>query len=68
MTYRIVERHKSIFNIDDDSGDFGRLHPVKITFEIETILWPPKTIKVFQSFYAATTWAKRNKMEIGEIG
>jgi len=67
MKYRIVERRKTIFLVDHPDGEFGRAHPVRRSFEIETIEWPPKLVKSFGSFQAAKLWAKQNKFAVSEI-
>jgi len=53
--------------MDEAEAEFGRIHVVKRRYEIETIAWPPESIKIFSTFRSALTWAKRNKFEIGEI-
>ena len=67
MKYRIIERRKQLFLIDHDDGEFGKVHPVRRTFDLETITWPPETVKSFKSFRAAETWAKKNRYEVGEV-
>jgi len=67
MRYRIAERRKTVFLIGRDDGEFGKIHPSKRSYEIETITWPPKPVKSFKSFQDAKKWAKRNKLEIGEV-
>ena len=67
MKYRIIERRKTAFLMGADNSEFGKIHPSNRTWEIETITWPPKTVGSFTSFKSAEVWAKRNKIDIGEI-
>ena len=67
MRCRIVERRKTVLQMGAEGAEFGKVHPSEKMFEIETIGWPPKTIKSFNAFSAALKWAKCNQVEIGEI-
>jgi len=67
MKYRIIERRKTAFLMGADNSEFGKIHPSNRTWEIETITWPPETVKSFASLKSAKTWAKHAKIEIREI-
>lgn len=67
MKYRLRENRETIIILNHEDGEFGRVHPSKRRYDLETISWPPTVVKSFASSSSAKNYAKKHQLIISEI-
>ena len=67
MKYRLIETRETTIILDHEDGEFGRVHPSKRRYDLETISWPPTVVKSFTSSLSAKKWARKKRLVISEI-
>lgn len=65
--YKIRERRKMQVQPNHADAEFGRVHPVQKSWEVETYDLPPKVVAERRSFSAAENWITKNGGVVHEV-